>query len=303
MYDLIIIGAGPAGMTAALYAARSNLKVLILEKYIHGGQMQNTADIENYPGFVSISGAELSDNMLDSLEKFNVSINYESVINITNNRQLGVKTIVTDQNVYQSKSIIIATGSHHRKLNVPGEDILSGAGVSYCAICDGAFFAGKNIAVIGGGDSAVEEAMYLSNIVENVTLIHRRASLKAQPALQKKLFEKSNIDIIWDSVVESINGGNIVESVTVKNVTTNKTYDLMVSGVFIYIGLDPATDFLQNLNITNENGWIVVDENLQTSIPGIFAVGDVIEKDLRQITTAVGDGALAAQKVYEYLQG
>ncbi|MHB9781799.1 thioredoxin-disulfide reductase [Streptococcus sp. 10F2] len=300
MYDTIIIGAGPAGMTAALYAARGNLKVGLLERGIPGGQMNNTADIENYPGFAKISGPELADQMFQPLEGFGVEYIFGMVESIENKEDH--KVIHTDSGDFQAKTIVVATGSAHRHLGVPGEAEYNSRGVSYCAVCDGAFFRGEDILVVGGGDSAVEEALFLAQMGKTVTIVHRRDELRAQKILQDRAFANEKIRFIWDTVVKEIKGDDRkVQSVVLENVKTGLVTEEAFGAVFIYVGLDAVSDFVKDLGITDENGWIPTDKEMRTSVEGIYAIGDVRQKDLRQITTAVGDGAIAGQQVYKYI--
>lgn len=299
MYDTIIIGAGPAGMTAALYAARSNLKVALLERGIPGGQMNNTSDIENYPGYANISGPELAEKMFEPLENLGVEHLFGSVEKIED--QGAIKKVFTEDEVFETKTLIIATGAVHRHLGVSGEEELNSRGVSYCAVCDGAFFRDEDLLVVGGGDSAVEEAVFLTRFAKTVTIIHRRDELRAQKLLQERAFANEKIHFIWDSVVKEIKGDKRVSSVMVENVKTGEVSECKFGGVFIYVGLDPVSEFVKDLGITNEAGWIVTDNHMKTAISGIYAVGDVREKDLRQVTTAVGDGAVAGQEVYKYI--
>ena len=299
MYDTIIIGAGPAGMTAALYAARSNLKVALLERGIPGGQMNNTSDIENYPGYANISGPELAEKMFEPLENLGVEHLFGSVEKIEH--QGAIKKVFTEDEIFETKTLIIATGAVHRHLGVPGEEELNSRGVSYCAVCDGAFFRDEDLLVVGGGDSAVEEAVFLTRFAKTVTIIHRRDELRAQKLLQERAFANEKIHFIWDSVVKEIKGDKRVSSVMVENVKTGEVSERKFGGVFIYVGLDPVSEFVKDLGITNEAGWIVTDNHMKTAISGIYAIGDVREKDLRQVTTAVGDGAVAGQEVYKYI--
>lgn len=301
MYDTIIIGSGPAGMTAALYAARSNLKVALLERGIPGGQMNNTADIENYPGYSNISGPELSEKMFEPLEGLGVEYLWGNVQAIEDKGTY--KEITTDDGRLETKSVIIATGASHRLLGVAGEEEYNSRGVSYCAVCDGAFFRDEDILVVGGGDSAVEEALFLTQFGKTVTIVHRRNELRAQKVLQERAFANEKISFIWDSVVKEIKGDDRrVTAVELENVKTGEVTTKEVGAVFIYVGLDAASDFLKNLEITDENGWVITDDQMRTSRAGIFAVGDIRQKHLRQITTAVGDGAVAGQGVYDYIQ-
>ena len=300
MYDTIIIGAGPAGMTAALYTARSNLKVALLEAGIPGGQMNNTADVENYPGYALISGPELAEKMFEPLENLGVEHIFGHVQRIED--QGGSKKVITEDEVYESKTVIIATGAFHRQLNVPGEAEFNSRGVSYCAVCDGAFFRDEDLLVVGGGDSAVEEAIFLTQFAKSVTIVHRRDQLRAQKVLQDRAFANEKISFVWDSVVEAIHGDERkVTGVTFKNIKTGETSQADFGGIFIYVGLDPVSEFVADLGIRDESGWIVTDDHMKTSVAGIYAIGDVRQKDLRQITTAVGDGAIAGQEAYKYI--
>lgn len=299
MYDTIIIGAGPAGMTASLYAARSNLKVALIEGGLPGGQMNNTSDIENYPGYANISGPELAEKMFEPLENLGVEHLYGFVENIEDHGD--VKKVITADEEFETRTVIVATGSKHRLLGVPGEEELNSRGVSYCAVCDGAFFRDQDLLVVGGGDSAVEEAIFLTQFAKSVTIVHRRDELRAQKVLQDRAFANDKINFIWDSVVREIKGENRVESVVIENVKSGQVTEQAFGGVFIYVGLDPVSDFVQELHIQDHAGWIVTDDHMKTSVAGVFAVGDVRQKDLRQVTTAVGDGAIAGQEAYKYI--
>ncbi|KAA8714529.1 thioredoxin-disulfide reductase [Lactococcus garvieae subsp. garvieae] len=302
IYDVVVIGAGPAGMTAAMYSARSEMKTLLLERGVPGGQMNNTAEIENYPGYGQIMGPELSMKMYEPLADLGVENAYGFVTSIIDNG--ATKTINTEEEVFETKSIIIATGANHRKLGVPGEEEYGARGVSYCAVCDGAFFRDQDILVVGGGDSAVEEAIFLTRFGKTVTIMHRRDELRAQKIIQERAFANDKIKFIWDSVLEEIKGDERkIESVRYKNVKTGEVTEANFGGLFIYVGLDAVSEFARDLGITDEEGWIITDATMKTSIPGIFAVGDVRQKDFRQITTAVGDGAQAAQEAYKYVEG
>ena len=300
MYDTMIIGAGPAGMTAALYAARSNLKVALLERGIYGGQMNNTAEIENYPGYARISGPELAEKMFEPLENLGVEHLFGQVEKIEDHGDY--KKIITEDEVFETKTVILASGANHRHLGVPGEEEYNSRGVSYCAVCDGAFFRDEDLLVVGGGDSAVEEAIFLTRFAKSVTIVHRRDQLRAQKLLQERAFANEKISFIWDSVVKEIKGDDRkVTSVVFENVKTGQSSEADFGGVFVYVGLDPVSDFVKDLGICDEDGWIVTDQHMKTALDGIYAIGDVRQKDLRQITTAVGDGAVAGQEVYKYI--
>ncbi|KJQ58112.1 thioredoxin reductase [Streptococcus cristatus] len=300
MFDTMIIGAGPAGMTAALYAARSNLKVALLERGIYGGQMNNTAEIENYPGYARISGPELAEKMFEPLENLGVEHLFGQVEKIEDHGNY--KKIITEDGAFVTKTVILASGANHRHLGVPGEEEYNSRGVSYCAVCDGAFFRDEDLLVVGGGDSAVEEAIFLTRFAKSVTIVHRRDQLRAQKLLQERAFANEKISFIWDSVVKEIKGDDRrVTNVVFENVKTGQSSESDFGGVFVYVGLDPVSDFVKDLGICDEAGWIVTDQHMKTAIDGIYAIGDVRQKDLRQITTAVGDGAVAGQEVYKYI--
>lgn len=302
VYDVAIIGAGPAGLTAAIYAARASLSVVMIERGAPGGQMVNTFEIENYTGFEKISGPDLSMKMFEHAQAAGAEYAYGNVEKVTIAED-GTKLIDCGDHQVQAKTIIIATGTKHRLLNVPGEQQLSGRGISWCAVCDGAFFKGKKVAVIGGGDSAVEEAIYLAGLVEKVTVIHRRDELRAQKVLQTRAFNDEKIEFVWDSVVESFEEENgKLGGVKVKNVKTGEVSTVEAAGAFIYIGLDPITDMVKDLGITDEAGYINVDHSMATNLPGVFAAGDVTNKELRQVVTAVNDGAIAAQAAFKYIE-
>ena len=300
-YDVVIIGAGPGGMTAALYASRANLKVLMLDRGAYGGQMNNTAAVENYPGFKSILGPDLAEEMYQSATQFGAEYAYGTVTPV---KLDGTdRIVVTDDGEYRAKAVIVATGSENRKLGVPGEEKYSGRGVSYCAVCDGAFFRDRDVTVIGGGDSAVEESIYLTQMVKHVNIVHRRDQLRAQKVAQERAFKNDKIDFTWNSNVIAINGDDQkVTSVTVKNNQTGAEEEVPTAGVFIYVGNVPMTAPFKDLGITDEHGWMVTDSRMRTKVSGIFAIGDVRQHQLQQITTAVGDGGIAGQEVFSYLQ-
>ncbi|MEJ6400261.1 thioredoxin-disulfide reductase [Nicoliella lavandulae] len=300
-YDVIVIGAGPSGMTSALYASRANLSVLMIDRGIYGGQMNNTAEIENYPGFKSILGPDLAKNMYEGSINFGAKYGYGTVESIED--QGAVKVVHTDNGDYQAKAIIIGTGSQYRKLGVEGEDSYGGRGVSYCAVCDGAFFKNKEVVVVGGGDSAIQESLYLAQLVSKVTVVHRRDELRAQKVLQDQAFANDKINFVWNTSVTEVVGDDAkVTGVKTINNETNETGLINASGVFIYVGNLPITGAFANLHITDEKGWIKTNDRMETSMPGIFAVGDVRAKELRQVVTAVGDGGIAGQNAFHYIQ-
>ncbi|GBD97141.1 MAG TPA: thioredoxin-disulfide reductase [Nitrospirae bacterium] len=304
MYDTIIIGGGPAGLTAGLYTSRARLKSLLIEKGFTGGQVMTTEWVENYPGFEEgVSGAELSQKMEKQATKFGLEIIQGSVADISLNDNIK-KITLEDNTQYETKSIILATGSNPRPLKIEGEDTFRGRGVSYCATCDGAFFKDEKLAVIGGGDSAVEEGLFLTKFAETVYIIHRRDRLRATKVLQERAFANPKIKLVWDSVPEKIAGDDSgVQSLHIKNIKTAEQSRLEVRGVFIYVGYNPNTGFLKGLVNLNENNYIITDENMSTSTPGIFAAGDVRAKPLKQIATAVGDGATAGVAAEKYIEG
>lgn len=298
--DVVVIGAGPGGLTAALYASRANLKTILLEKGAPGGELINTADVENYPGYSLIGGPELATNMYEGAMRFGAEHVYGDVTHIEihgNERH-----IHTSDKVYVASAVVIATGAYNRKLAVEGEERLAGQGVSYCAVCDGFFFRNKNLVVVGGGDSAVEEGTYLTNFADKVTIVHRRDELRAQKILQDRAFANDKVDFIWDSVVEEVKGENAVNSVQLRNIKTNEVTDFPADGVFVYVGIVPNSAVVADLGVTDEEGWIVTNEKMETSVPGIYAVGDVRKTVLRQIATAVGDGSIAGHMAYQYIE-
>ncbi|WP_169922477.1 thioredoxin-disulfide reductase [Lactobacillus terrae] len=300
-YDVVVIGAGPGGLTAALYASRANLSVAILDRGIYGGQMNNTAEIENYPGFDSILGPDLSEKMYNSSTRFGATFEYGTVESIEDK---GSKKIIhTDDGDYETSVVIIATGSQYKKIGVPGEEEMSGRGVSYCAVCDGAFFKNQDVAVIGGGDSAVEEGVYLTQLAKSVTIIHRRDQLRAQKILQDRAFKNDKINFVWNADVEEITSEDgKVSGVKYVDKETGDEKVVPASGAFIYVGIQPMTDPFQDLGILDSENWIETNDKMETSVPGVYAIGDVRKKDLRQITTAVGDGGIAGQEAFNYIQ-
>ncbi|PYF05960.1 thioredoxin-disulfide reductase [Ureibacillus chungkukjangi] len=301
IYDVIIIGAGPAGMTAAVYASRANLATLMIERGIPGGQMANTEEVENYPGFETILGPELSTKMFEHAKKFGAEYAYGDVAEIIDGEEY--KVIKAGSKEYKTRSIILTTGAEYKKMGIPGEKELGGRGVSYCAVCDGAFFKQKHLVVVGGGDSAVEEGVYLTRFADKVTIVHRRDKLRAQKILQDRAFANEKIDFIWNHTVKEINEKDgKVGSVTLVSTVDDSEQEFKTDGVFVYIGMVPLTAPFKNLGILNDNGYIVTNDKMETSVKGIFAAGDVRDKMLRQIVTATGDGSIAAQTAQHYVE-
>ncbi|SDI57286.1 thioredoxin-disulfide reductase [Natribacillus halophilus] len=300
-YDVIIVGAGPAGMTAAVYASRADLDTLMIERGIPGGQMADTEDVENYPGYDHIYGADLSNKMFEHAKKFGTEYAYGNINDVEDHGDY--KRVIAGNKAYKTHSLIITAGAQFKKIGIEGEDELTGRGVSYCAVCDGAFFKEKELIVIGGGDSAVEEGMYLTRFASKVIIVHRRDKLRAQKILQDRAFNNEKVEFIWDTVAKSINGTDgKVSSATLENVKSGEKYDHPIDGVFIYIGLIPLSEPFKSLGITNEDGYIPTNEQMETSIPGIFAAGDIRAKGLRQIVTATGDGSIAAEAAQQYVE-
>ncbi len=301
VYDLIIVGGGPAGLSAAIYASRAKLDTLVLEKNFVGGQMANTDIIENYPGFPDgVSGSDLVSRMEEQAEKFGAEIDFADIEGLEVDG--GVKRLKTSEGDYLSRALIIATGTEQRKLGVKGEAEFTGRGVSYCAVCDGAFYTGKIIAVVGGGNSAVEEAVYLTNFASKVYLIHRRDSLRAERLLQERLFANEKIEVIWNSIVTEIKGDKFVEAVSIKNLLTGEVKDVAVSGVFVYVGVVPNSQVFKGVLELDEWGYIKTNEEMETSIDGIFAAGDVRASVLKQVITAAAEGAIAATFAEKYVR-
>jgi thioredoxin reductase (NADPH) len=298
-YDIIIIGGGPAGLAAGLYASRARLKTLLIERGVPGGQIAVTESVENYPGIEEILGPELGDNMLRHAEKFDLETQYIEVESVDLNRKN--KVLTTRHGEISTKILIIASGAEHRKLGVPGEEELSGKGVSYCAVCDGAFFRDKDLIVVGGGDAAVEEGSFLTRFASNVTIVHRRDELRAGRILQERAFKNPKLDFMYGHVVESINGNGVVGSATLRNVKTNDIVEKPADGVFIYVGLTPNNEFLENALPLDDQGHIHVNLKMETRIPGVYAVGDIRQESSRQVVAAAGDGATAAIFAERYI--
>lgn len=302
-YDVAVIGAGPGGMTAALYGARANLKVAMIDRGVYGGQMNNTAEVENYPGFPSIMGPELGEKMYQSTTKQGVDFVYGDVQGIEVSGQDRIVKMENEDDNILAKAVIIATGSDNRKLGIPGEEEYSGKGVSYCAVCDGAFFKDEDVIVVGGGDSAVSEGLYLANVTNNVNVVHRRDQLRAEKILQDRAFKNPKMNFTWDSEVTEIVGDeNKMTGVKVHNKKTGEDKVVDAAGAFIYIGNIPNSKPFQDLGITDKDGWVITNDKMETSASGIYAIGDVRQKELRQIITAVGDGGIAGQNSFEYIE-
>lgn len=309
MYDLIIIGSGPAGLSAAVYAKRAGLNMLIIEKNpVSGGQIIDTYEVDNYLGIPGVNGFDLAMKFREHADKLGAefadgTVTKVEVIDKGSDTKAPVYKVVTDAGEYETHTVILATGAHHSKLGVPGEEEYTGKGVSYCATCDGAFYKGKVTAVNGGGDVAVEDAIFLSRFCSKVYLIHRRDELRATRILQDELFGLPNVEIIWDSVVKEINGEDKVNSVHIENVKTKEEKDVTIDGIFVAIGIHPSTDLFADILECDEKGYVVASEDGATSMPGIFVAGDSRKKRLRQIVTAVADGANAVTSVQDFLVG
>lgn len=301
-FDIAIIGGGPAGLTAGLYAGRGGLRAAVIERMMPGGLVANTERIDNYPGFPDgISGIDLAQKMQAQAARFGAQFIPDEATAIAVEPRSFLITLAS-KNQIRSKTVIVAAGAYPRTLNVPGEKGLVGKGVSYCAVCDGAFFRGQPVAVVGGGDSAVQEAVYLAGLCSKVTVIHRRSSLRAAESLQKLAFKNPKIEFLWNKAATAIEGGTQVTGVRIMDKETMMEESLPVSGVFIYVGYHPNSGAVNDLVKLDENGYIITNENLMTSIPGIFAAGDVRKKLVRQISAAVGDGATAAVAAQQYIE-
>lgn len=298
--NVIIIGSGPAGWAAAIYTARADLRPLLITGNELGGQIALTTEVENYPGIVQIQGPELVEQMRHQAERFGAEVLIDYVVELDVNGPPFTVTTAGGQ-VFRTKAVIAATGASPRRLNVPGEERLTGRGVSYCATCDGFFFRGKDILVIGGGDSALQEALFLTKFASRVRIVHRRDQLRAGATLQRRARENPKIEFIWNTVVESINGAEKVEGVTLKNIVTGETYDTPTDGVFVYIGHLPNNQlFLGKLAMDSE-GYLITDKLMRTSVPGIFAAGEIQDHRFKQAATSVGQGVAAAMETEKYL--
>ncbi len=301
MYDVIIVGAGPAGLTAGLYAGRAGLSALVLERVFAGGQITRTLMVENYPGFPDgIEGIDLSFKFKEQAERHGAVIETAEVTGY--DIEGAEKKIITADRIFTARSVILAMGASYKTLGLQSERRLSGSGVSYCATCDGAFFKQKAVAVIGGGDTAVEDALYLANFASRVYLVHRRDELRAQKVLQRAAMQNDKIEFVWNSEVDAIEGDAVVTGVRVRNNKTQELRSLAVSGVFIAIGIVPHSDDVRDLVKTDDFGYIITDAAMRTSLPGVFAAGDIVAKPLRQVVTAAADGAVAVYSALSYLR-
>ncbi|UGV41044.1 thioredoxin-disulfide reductase [Methanococcoides orientis] len=297
VYDLIIVGGGPGGLSAGIYAVRYGLNTLVLEKGFVSGQIATTGEVENYPGFPSISGMDLMDKFSEHAKAAGVAVESREILGI---RSEGDRKIIsTDSGDLETLSVIIATGANPRHLGVPGEKEFRGKGVSYCATCDGPFFKGRNVIVVGGGESALTDVLILSNIAASVCVVHRRDTLRASQILQDRAFAKPNVEFSWNTVLEEIIGDSVVREVVLRNTVTDEVWRTPIDGIFIYVGIEPNTEFVDVEK--DASGFIITDERMATSVDGIFAVGDCRAGILRQVITAVSDGSIAAFGAYEYV--
>lgn len=299
MYDIIIIGAGPSGMTAAIYACQARKNVLILEKEVCGGQILKADKVKNYPGFQEISGFDFSTNLYNQVKSLNPDIKFEEVLKINNNSN--EKEVITNKNTYKAKSVIVATGAQSRKLGLSNEDKLIGKGISYCATCDGMFFKDKIVAIYGGGNNAIDDALYLSNIAQKVFVIYRGKEFKIDSINLKKLKEKENVEFVLNSNIIDINGSKTLENITIIDNTTKEEKTLNTDGLFIAIGHIPVSSMCNNLINLDEKGYVIAKEDCKTNIDGIFACGDIRIKEVRQLTTACSDGTIAALQACKYI--
>jgi thioredoxin reductase (NADPH) len=299
MHDIVIIGAGCAGMTAALYAARAGRSVLLLESENFGGQITFSPRVENFPSIGAISGSEFADNLFEQISALGVETELERVTGVRDGGT--VKTVVTEDGEHDCKAVIIATGVRHRALGLPGEEELTGKGVSYCAVCDGAFYKGGTVAVVGGGNTALQDALFLSQYCKKVYLIHRRGSFRGEEQLVSAVKGKDTIELVLDSVVESLEGGGMLTGITVRNTVSSETKELPADGLFVAIGQKPDNDAFSELVSLDADGFIIASEDCKTSAEGIFAAGDCRTKEVRQLTTAAADGAVAALAACRYI--
>lgn len=300
-FDTIVLGGGPAGFSAALYSARSTASTAIIDITMLGGQPSNYLELENYPGFNKIGGFDLMEKFEQHADMFGVEkFPMQEIVSI--DLVSNPKVVITKEAEFRAKSVIIATGAKPMKLNVPGEEEFIGRGVSYCAVCDGSFYTDKVVAVVGGGNSAVEEAMYLTNFASKVYLIHRRNELRADKIIQQRAFNNPKLEFVWDTVVDKINGDDLVKSITVHNVKSNEQSEILINGIFPYIGILPNVDYINGQIEQDSRGFIVTDDTLKTSLEGVYAAGDVRVTPLRQVITAAADGAVSAVYASKFVQ-
>ena len=306
IYDVVIIGAGPAGLSAGLYAARARLSTLIIEKEAAGGQIATTDEVANYPGSIEhATGPSLVARMVEQAEEFGAKRVSDTILSVDFSKE--IKVLKGEKEEYQAKTIIVATGAVPKHIGCPGEKELTGRGISYCATCDGAFFEDLEVFVVGGGDSAVEEAMFLTKFARKVTIVHRRDSLRAAKSIQEKAYKNEKIEYLWNSVITEVKGEGLLESIVVKNLKTNEETEIFADendgtfGVFVFIGYDPATKLFEGV-LNMDGGYIITDDNMKTNVPGIFAAGDNRVKSLRQVVTATADGAIAATQAEKYIE-
>ncbi|KAB3532917.1 thioredoxin-disulfide reductase [Alkaliphilus pronyensis] len=307
IYDVVIIGAGPAGLSAGLYSARGKMSTLILEKSKTGGQIATTEEVANYPGSIEhASGPSLVARMVDQCKEFGATIEKDTIKEVKLDEK--IKVLVGEKNTYKARSVIVAPGASPRLLDVPGEKEMTGKGVSYCATCDADFFTDFEVFVIGGGDSAVEEAIFLTRFARKVTIVHRRDELKAAKSIQEKAFKNSKIDFMWNTTIQEIKGEGLVEGVVFKNLQTGETQEYMANeedgtfGIFVFVGYIPQTQIFKGILDMDEAGYFITDDNMKTNIPGVFAAGDCRVKSLRQVVTAVSDGAIASVQAEKYIE-
>jgi thioredoxin reductase (NADPH) len=297
--DLLIVGCGPAGMMAAIYAKRANKNIIILDKGNPGGRVLSTYKVDNYLGFSRVSAEELVSKMINHLHDLEIEDTYGDVLDITHEN--GVFIVRSDVDVYASKAVIVASGTESRPLGIPNESYYISRGLSYCAVCDGIFFAGKKVIVVGGGDSALEESLYLAEIANSVTIIHDLSELTAAAGLVKRVSQNAKIDVVSDTSIVAFHGDKTLTAVTIKNMRTHKESEMEIDGVFVYVGNLPRTGFLKHVNVLDKMGFVAVNSEMQTKIPGLFACGDVTKKDYRLIATAISDGAIAALSAVKYI--
>jgi len=303
IYDSVIIGGGPAGLTAGIYLSRARMNIVLIEKTFPGGQAVLTGKIENYPGFPEgVGGPELMKRIEEQALKFGLKIEYGEVKGLKGEESSQLKIVETDERKYKTFTIIIASGAEAKKLGIPGEEELRGRGVSYCGTCDAPFFQDKDILIVGGGDTAMEEALYLAKFAREITIVHRRSRLRATKILQERVINHEKIKFIWDSIITSILGQDKVEGVTLQNLQTGEEKKISCQGVFLFVGYLPNTKFLEGMVQLDENGYIITDDQMKTSQVGIYACGDVRSKNLRQIVTACGEGAVAAFNAERYIE-